>query len=129
MIDEANQKVRFSEDQARLLEMVTRLFPNENHLDILGLLEEYGNRAHEREVFRVRQNILKLSNGQKNRIPELVKQAKTDYRDIIVAAEYEPASKEEAAKSLEVIAEMLIRSGQEKEAEVLKKEAKKLKPD
>lgn len=129
MTKDTNQSEDLSDERSRLLEMVTRLFPNENHLDILGLLEEYGNRAHEREVFRVRQNILKLSNGQKNRIPELVKQAKTDYRDIIVAAEYEPASKEEAAKSLEVIAEMLIRSGQEKEADVLKEEAKKLKPD
>ena len=129
MTEDINQGECLNDERAILLQIAMQIFPGENAEDILGLLEEYGNKAHEREVFRVRRNILKLSNGQKDRIPSLVKQAKTDYRDIIVAAEYEPVSKEEAAKSLEVIAEMLSRSGQEKEANLLREKAKKIQTD
>lgn len=129
MTDETNDKAISNEDRANLLKMVKEFFPLEKPEGILVLLQQYGDRPHEREVFRVRRNILKLSNGQKDRIASLVQQAKADYRDIIVCAEYEPIKKEEAVESLEVIADMLSRSGQEKEADLLKEKAMRIEED
>ncbi len=51
-------------------------------------LAEYGVAPHEREVPRVRLAILKLSQGQLERLPDLVAHAKRDYRDVLMWAEY-----------------------------------------
>jgi hypothetical protein len=51
-------------------------------------LDRYGSEAHESEVDRVRLAILKLSDGELQRLAELVTAAKNDYRDLLISAEY-----------------------------------------
>ncbi len=53
-----------------------------------GELRRYGTEAHESEVDRVRLAILKLCNGQFQRLVEMVAAAKSDYRDVLMWAEY-----------------------------------------
>jgi 16S rRNA C1402 N4-methylase RsmH len=55
---------------------------------VASLLAEYGQESHEREAARVQLAILKLSEGQAERVAELVTAAKRDYRDVLMWAEY-----------------------------------------
>ena len=48
----------------------------------------YGTEIHERDVERVRLAILKLCDGQFERLTEMVAAAKQDYRDVLMWAEY-----------------------------------------
>jgi hypothetical protein len=60
----------------------------EERARVRALLETYGLESYEREQDRVRLAILKLSEGQSARVPELVAYAKRDYRDVLMWAEY-----------------------------------------
>jgi hypothetical protein len=53
------------------------------------LLLRYGENGAEREVERVRLDILEICGSNVNEVERLVNLAKTDFRDLIVAAEYE----------------------------------------
>ena len=64
-----------------LLVDIQKLFPPEHISKISALLLTYGKEAHEREVDRVHWGILSVSGND-------IAMAKTDYRDLIVAAEY-----------------------------------------
>jgi hypothetical protein len=55
---------------------------------VASRLAEYGRETHEREATRVRLAILKLSEGQAERVAELVAAAKRDYRDVLMWAEH-----------------------------------------
>jgi len=55
---------------------------------VADLVASYGERPHEREVERVRMDIVKLSNGNMDAVRKLVGYAKRDYRDVITWAEY-----------------------------------------
>ncbi|MEO8500592.1 MAG: hypothetical protein ABI565_06730 [Vicinamibacteria bacterium] len=59
-----------------------------DRLRILALLETYGEKSYEREIPRVQLAIVKLSERQIERIPDLVAAAKVDYRDVLMWAEY-----------------------------------------
>ena len=67
---------------------IRNLFPGEDPDENCGILESYGSEIYEYEVHRVRLGILKLSEGKKGRLLQMVKQANTDYRDILFGAEY-----------------------------------------
>jgi hypothetical protein len=51
-------------------------------------LQKFGTEAHEREAERVRLAILKLCDAHTERVIELVAEAKRDYRDVLMWAEY-----------------------------------------
>ena len=51
-------------------------------------LQSYGTQSYEREAERVRLAILKLCDGQADRVAGLVAAAKRDYRDVLMWAEY-----------------------------------------
>ena len=53
------------------------------------LLLRYGENGAEREVERVRLDILEICGSSVRQVERLVNLAKTDFRDLIVAAEYE----------------------------------------
>jgi hypothetical protein len=55
---------------------------------VLSELQRYGQETYEREVDRVRLAILKLCEGRRDRVTELVAAAKRDYRDVLLWAEY-----------------------------------------
>ncbi len=52
------------------------------------MLLSYGGESYEREVERVRWDILRVSGNDLPQFERMVAMAKTDYRDLIVAAEY-----------------------------------------
>jgi hypothetical protein len=54
----------------------------------MSILDKYGADGSERGRGRVQLAILKLSKGQRDQLPELVKMAKRDYRDVLAYAEY-----------------------------------------
>jgi hypothetical protein len=67
---------------------ICNLFPDEDPSRIVRILERYGTETYEYEVDRVRLGILKLSEGNKDKLLQMVELAKTDYRDILFSAEY-----------------------------------------
>ncbi|MGB6676873.1 MAG: hypothetical protein WBE44_09305 [Terriglobales bacterium] len=54
----------------------------------MSLLNEYGHETWHRESFRVRLAILKLAHGSVEKLRVRIEAAKSDYRDILAAAEY-----------------------------------------
>lgn len=68
----------------QVLRKVTRLWPDVDPQAIMDVLDEYGVQGRE----RVHLAILKLSEGDRERLPELVQMAKRDYRDVLAYAEY-----------------------------------------
>jgi hypothetical protein len=59
------------------------MWPNDAPQEVWDLLSQYTGRG----FGRVHLAILKLCEGDKARIPELVKTAQRDYRDVLAAAE------------------------------------------
>lgn len=55
---------------------------------IMGILDSYGSQTYERERERVQIAILKLSEGDLEKLQRTVAAAKTDYRDVLAWAEY-----------------------------------------
>ena len=72
---------------ARVLAKIRRLWPDADPTEVLDILAGYGadGQAWGRE--RVYLAILKLSEGQIQRLPSLVAMANTDYRDVVAYAE------------------------------------------
>ena len=54
---------------------------------MLELLDTYGVESHERERVRVQLAIVKLSEGNEEKLREFVAVAKRDYRDVLFWAE------------------------------------------
>jgi len=71
----------------RILRRIRRMWPGEDHRKIVGLLERYGSEKHEKDPERVQLALLKLSEGNFDSLPELVKMAKSDWQDVIAMAE------------------------------------------
>jgi hypothetical protein len=67
---------------------VKRYWPDVDPQEIMAILDQYGAEGSETGRDRVHLAILKLSEGQLERLPDLVAAAKVDYRDIVAAAEY-----------------------------------------
>lgn len=55
---------------------------------VLAHLAQYGEEPYEREAKRVLLAVLKLSEGRSERIVDLIRAAKHDYRDVLMWAEY-----------------------------------------
>jgi hypothetical protein len=54
----------------------------------MAVLNQYGLEKWEREQARVRIAILKLVNGDPEKLKQAIETAKRDYRDVLAAAEY-----------------------------------------
>ncbi len=65
-----------------LLEEIRRLFPEQDIAAVVELLEECNSE-------RIQKDILRLSNRKIERVRMWVEEAKRDFRDVIVAAEYQ----------------------------------------
>jgi hypothetical protein len=69
--------------------LVHRVFHAQDVNSVLLELAKYGKRAIEKtEKERIHLDIIRLSNGDSSRVRALVRQAKTDFRDTIHAAEW-----------------------------------------
>ena len=71
-----------------VLEKVAQYWPDVDPQEIMSILDEYGVESSERGRARVQLAILKLSEGQRDKLTELVRMAKRDYRDVLAYAEY-----------------------------------------
>ena len=68
--------------------VIHREFTAERFEEVLAIVNEYGLEKWEIEADRVRVAVLKLANGDLERLRARVKRAKRDYRDVLAAAEY-----------------------------------------
>jgi hypothetical protein len=75
---------------------VRRYWPDEDPAEIIAILNQYGGSGEPGRT-RVQLAILKLAEGQKERLPELVQMAKRDYRDVLAYAEYPEQIKTDVA--------------------------------
>jgi len=73
--------------------VVQKTFPESAHTRVLELLDKYGVESYERERERVQLAILKLSEGNEDKLREFVAVAKRDYRDVLFWAEYPEESR------------------------------------
>ena len=71
-----------------VLAKVQRVFPSDDPAEVLSILDLYGAEQHEYERERVQLACLKLSEGNKDALLNAVETAKSDYRDVLSAAEY-----------------------------------------
>jgi hypothetical protein len=72
----------------KMIEKARRLFPGPTLDEALAILDDYGAEPYQREKERVQLAALKISNGDLERLREAMKIARTDYRDVLAAAEY-----------------------------------------
>jgi hypothetical protein len=71
-----------------VLTAVTQWFPNEDSATVMSVLDFYGIETYERERERGQIAILKLSQGNADKLLHNVQVAKQDYRDVLYWAEY-----------------------------------------
>jgi len=90
-----------------VLALAEALFGKSNLKAVMAALDEFGVERHELEVDRVRLAILRISEGDMEKMRYWVKIAKADYRDVLAAEQLGPLSPEGGAK-LQVSARNLI---------------------
>ena len=71
-----------------ILEKIQVYWPDHESGEILNTLNRYGTESYHKEQSRVHLAILKLSNGQLDRLEYFVETARSDYRDVLAWAEY-----------------------------------------
>jgi hypothetical protein len=91
--------------------VVQRNFPESAHARVLELLDNYGVESYERERERVQLAILKLSEGNEEKLREFVAVAKRDYRDVLFWAEYPEESRLDTPEKKERIKKMFEQFG------------------
>lgn len=74
--------------RGKVLEKIARYWPDVDPQGIVDVLDGYGTESSERGRARVQLAILRLSEGQRDRLEGLVAMAKRDYRDVLAYAEY-----------------------------------------
>jgi len=72
-----------------LVEKLVMIFPDITARNrVIAILNQYGAEPYEKEIVRVRLDILKLSGNSIEDVQRWVDIAKKDYRDILASAEY-----------------------------------------
>jgi len=107
MKKEAESMSSTKETREAVLSAAARVFPTEDLTNIMAALDLYGIESYERERERVQLAILKLSEGNMDKLCHYTGAAKQDYRDVFYWAEYprspdEPKSYEELARRLHI---------------------------
>jgi hypothetical protein len=91
--------------------VVQKTFPERAHARVIELLDTYGVESYERERERVQLAILKLSEGNEEKLREFVAVAKRDYRDVLFWAEYPEESRLDTPEKKERIKKMFEQFG------------------
>jgi hypothetical protein len=76
-----------SHTREEVIEVVQKTFPRESWSSVIELLDSYGIESYERERERVQPAILKLSEGNEDKLREFVAVAKRDYRNVLFWAD------------------------------------------
>jgi hypothetical protein len=79
--------------RGKVLHKVARYWPNADRQEIIAVLDQCGAESGEQGRARVQLAVLKLSDGKRERLADLVAMAKRDYRDVLAYAEYPEAMK------------------------------------
>ena len=74
-----------------------QLFPADDPVELIQILDRYGTEQYERERERVQLAVIKLSCGDKDELLRWVETAKMDYRDALSMAEFPQQSQTEAS--------------------------------
>src|SRR5205823_14374473 len=91
--------------------VVQKTFPETAHARVLELLDGYGFESYQRERERVQLAILKLSEGNEEKLREFVEVGKRDYRDVLFWAENPEEAKLDTPEKRERIRKMFERFG------------------
>jgi tRNA A58 N-methylase Trm61 len=91
--------------------VVQKTFPEDTQARVLELLDTYGVESYERERERVHLAILKLSEGNEEKLREFVAVAKRDYRDVLFWAENPDEAKLDTPEKRERIRKMFEQFG------------------
>src|SRR5439155_10457329 len=94
-----------------VVSVVQKTFPESAHARVLELLDTYGVESYEQERERVQLAILKLSEGNEEKLREFVAVAKRDYRDALFSAEYPEEAKLDTPEKRERIKKMFEKFG------------------
>jgi len=90
---------------------VQKTFPETSWSRVLEFLDTYGVESYERERERVQLAILKLSEGNEEKLREFVAIAKRDYRDVLFWAENPEEAKLDTPEKRERIKKMFEKFG------------------
>src|SRR5213082_4282042 len=91
--------------------VVQKTFPESAHSRVLELLDSYGVESYERERERVQRAILKLSEGNEEKLRQFVAVAKRDYRDVLFWAENPEEARLDTPEKRERIKKMFEKFG------------------
>ncbi len=80
-----NQPV-FQPDVSDIDRIIKRDYPQSQFFSIKSIINRYG--INEKECTRVQMDSLKLANGNVDKLVQVIEMAITDYRDVIMSAEY-----------------------------------------
>src|SRR5437763_3263466 len=94
-----------------IVAVVQGTFPERAHSRVLELLDTYGVESYERERERVQLAILKLSEGNEEKLREFVAVAKRDYRDVLFWAENPEEAKLDTPEKRERIRKVFEKFG------------------
>src|SRR6266403_1792436 len=95
-------------------------FPESSRARVLELLDSYGVESYERERERVQLAILKLSEGNEEKLREFVAVAKRDYRDVLFWTENPEEAKLDTPEKRERIKKMFEKFGIEPPEDLLR---------
>src|SRR5437868_14601635 len=95
----------------KIVVVVQKTFSENAHAHVLKLLDGYGVESYERERERVELAILKLSEGNEDKLREFIAAAKRDYRDVLFWAEYPEESQLDTPEKKERIKKMFEKFG------------------
>ncbi|HET9857847.1 MAG TPA: hypothetical protein VFP99_08430 [Chthoniobacterales bacterium] len=91
--------------------VVEKTFPESSRARVLELLDAYGDESYERERERVQLAILKLSEGNEEKLREFVAVAKRDYRDVLFWAENPEEARLDTPEKRERVRKMFEKFG------------------
>src|SRR6266513_2291353 len=94
-----------------LIAAAQKTFPESAHARVLELLDDYGVESYERERERVQLAILKLSEGNEEKLREFFAVAKRDYRDVLFWAEYPEEARLDTPEKRERVRKMFEKFG------------------
>lgn len=101
--------------RCRTLVLVTatiqKAFPERSWEQILMLLDSYGVESYEREREPVQLAVLKLREGNEEKLREFVAVAKRDYRDVLLWAEYPEEARLDTPEKCERMKKMFEQFG------------------
>jgi hypothetical protein len=98
-------------DNSQVVAAVQKTFRESAQARVIELLDAYGVESYERERERVQLAIVKLSEGNEEKVREFVAVAKRDYRDVLFWAENPEEAKLDTPKKRERIRKMFKQFG------------------